>query len=327
VLGIALVALAACASDSPGATTSPVSATGGASETSGVAPAASVPVTTFTEAERIRITDPDWMAADDQHVYVKLDTGHVLRLDPQSGLTLGDTDIGGELCQGIGAAFGSVWSCRGLDDGDAIVRIDPATDQVVATIDVRKARMQGNLAGGFDRLWVLSADGAQLVGIDPATNEPDEPIDLGVVGADLSVGPDGVWVVSSRDRALVRVDPATRTVTGRIDGLPDPVAVNASAGVWVASLDSLSRIDQGTLSVADTVPVGTGPTGGITVGEGDVWIRREDQFLVRVDAATGEVVERYDEPAISAGSVLVAFGSVWATAYDDGLLIRHELAG
>ena len=74
-----------------------------------------------------------------------------------------------------------------------------------------------------------------------------------------------------------------------------------------------------------TVPVGPGPTGGITVNDGDVWIRREDQFLVRIDAATAEIVERYDEPVISAGSVLVAFGAVWATAYDDHLLIRHSL--
>ena len=101
--------------------------------------------------------------------------------------------------------------------------------------------------------------------------------------------------------------------------------MDASDGVWVASVDSLSRIDGTTPTVAATVPVGPGPTGGITVSDGDVSIRREDPFLVRVDAATAEIVERYDESAINAGSVLVAFGAVWAAAYDDHLLIRHSL--
>lgn len=296
-------------------------------------PAASTPSstpTTFTASERVKIPDPDWLAADEQNVYVKLDSSHLLRLDPATGTTLGDTDIGGELCQGVGASFGSVWSCRGVDDGDIVVRIDPATDQVVTTIDVFKSRQQGNLAAGFGRVWVITADGTELVGIDPDTNRPDEPIPLGVVGADLAVGTDGIWVVSSRDNAVVRVDPESRRVTGRIAELTDLVAIVASAdldGVWAASADMLHRIDPETLTVTATVPVGPGSRGGVAANDGSVWIRGENQFLTRVDTATARAVELFAEPTTSAGSVLVAFGAVWATAYDDGLLIRHSLTG
>lgn len=54
----------------------------------------------------------------------------------------------------------------------------------------------------------------------------------------------------------------------------------------------------------------------------DVWVRTGGRFLRRVDADTMEVVEDLEAPEASGGSVLVAYDSVWATAYDDAVLYR-----
>jgi hypothetical protein len=307
-VSLAVTGVVGCSSDagssSPGAGATAPTTVATPATPQGTAPATAqgaTPATAVTapprdveSSERFAILDPDWLAADDQFVYVKLDSGKVLRLDPATGETLGTTVIGGELCQGLGAAFGSVWSCRGLVDGDVIVRIDPSTDAVVATVDVTKARMQGNLVGGFDRLWILGANGTQLFPIDPATNTADPPIELGIAG--------------------------------RMDGLDDPYAIDVTADdVWIGMATSTVRVDATSLGIVATIPVGPGHDGSIDVDGTDLWIRNEHQLLVRVDTTTGAELERLSAPIASGGDVLVAAGAVWATAYDDTLLVRHAL--
>lgn len=270
---------------------------------------------------RLDLPSPDWLAADDEFVYVKLDGGAVLRLDPETADTLGTTQIGGDLCQGLGVGFGAVWSCRGTD----IVRIDPSTDEVVATIPVGKAAEQGNLVAGFGRLWVLVGDGSELVGIDPATNLAGAPIPLGVRGTDVAVDDEHVWVTSGPDDVVVRVDPASGAVEGQVDGLSDPRVIDATAALWVGAAGSTVRIDPDTLRVTATVPHGPGREGAIAADDNDLWVRSADRFLVRVDATDATIVDEIVEDLDSGGDVLVAFGAVWATAYDDATLIRLPL--
>jgi hypothetical protein len=51
-----------------------------------------------------------------------------------------------------------------------------------------------------------------------------------------------------------------------------------------------------------------------------VWVRG-GEFLQRVDAESFEV-EQIRAPEQGGGEALVAFGSVWATAYDEATLYR-----
>ncbi len=333
-----LVVFAACSSDDSASISTVGTSTESASTTTAhaVAPtlttlststsgaAAPVQTKTIEPSAKIELVNPDWLAADEQYVYTRLDSSEVVRLNPATGEVLGITDVGGLPCRGLGAAYGAVWSCVAQgDEPESIVRIDPATDQVIATIELGKSTFQGSLVGGFDRVWVLVADGSLLVGIDPITNAIDEPIDLGVIGYELAVGSDAVWVISNRDHAVVRVDPTSRTVTDRID-VTEPVAIDASAAVWVGTADSTVRIDPTSLGVTELpIPVGYGGT--VEVHEGDVWIRSAARFVERIDAATGEVVEQFDAGVASGGDLMIAFDAVWATAFDDYLLVRQPL--
>jgi hypothetical protein len=74
--------------------------------------------------------------------------------------------------------------------------------------------------------------------------------------------------------------------------------------------------------VAQTGAPGFG--GGLAVASDAVWLRTDGRFLRRIDPATAAVIEEIQAPEKSGGSVLVAFGSVWATAYDDEVLYRLD---
>jgi hypothetical protein len=298
---------------------STTSTTAGPPPTTGVA-ADGVPVIPVEHHtyERVELQSPDWLAADEQFLYVKLDRGAVVRLDPATLEEQGTTEIGGDLCQGIGVGFGAVWTCRGSD----VVRVDPESDEVVATVRVGKADEQGHLATGFGRVWVLVGDGSSLVGIDPETDEADEPIELDVRGSDLAVDGTGVWIASRPDDQVIRLDPATGTVTARVP-VADPQSVDTAAGIWVGAGQSTVRIDPATMQVVTTVPSGPGGEGGVAADADQVWIRNPDWLLRRANATDGVVTEEIAAADVtSGGSVLVAFDAVWATGFDDGVLYK-----
>ncbi len=259
---------------------------------------------------------PDWLAADDRYLYVKLDWGGVVRIDPESNQPAGSVNIGGDLCQGVGAGYGAVWTCR----GEELVRLDFETGQVTAIEGVVAAGKQAGIPAGFDRIWVLANIGGQLVSVDPVTNQVDPPIDLGALGSDIAVTDTAVWVTSRLDNAVVKVDPATRTVTARLDGIDQPESIAVGDHLWVGGRTTSTEIDPTTATVVKTVDVGTGPAGAIAVDGSTLWVRDPDHFLRSVDA--GGAVETIDGPVTSGGDVLVAFGSVWATAFDEELLFR-----
>jgi hypothetical protein len=67
-----------------------------------------------------------------------------------------------------------------------------------------------------------------------------------------------------------------------------------------------------------------GAGGDLTTGAGSVWARGSDRLIVRIDAATSTVVERFGPPSGS-GAVIVAFGAVWISAHDVDTVWRLEL--
>jgi streptogramin lyase len=93
----------------------------------------------------------------------------MLRFDASTGALLGEIPLGAfPLESAVG--FGAVWS-PSFDDG-TVTRIDPATGQVVATIEISPFGGEGvrDIAVGAELLWVITPRQDVLVGIDPATN-------------------------------------------------------------------------------------------------------------------------------------------------------------
>ncbi|PZF81188.1 hypothetical protein C1I92_22335 [Jiangella anatolica] len=266
---------------------------------------------------------PDWLVADTAGVWVKRDSGYVDLVDPATTEVVRSVEVGGDLCQGIGAGFGAIWTCSGTD----VVRVDPQSGEVTARLPLNKAFEQGNLATGFDRLWVLIGDGSTLAGVDPASGTVTTTVDLGVRGTDLGVGAAGLWVASKPDDTVVRVDPDRAEVMVEVGDIDSPVAVSVTDEVWIGAAASTVRLDPATGEPVTTSPIGTGGYGGLAVTRDAVWVRSPNRFLVRLDPSDGRAVEGFTADTPSGGSVLVAFGSVWATAFDDDVLFRVRPTG
>lgn len=294
---------------------------GGVGTTTSLAPEG-FPVLDVVDREEERwevLTSPDWLASDGERIFVKGDSGAIDAVDPATDELTRVAEVASAPCQGIGFGFGSLWTCAESD----VVRIDPATGEVTSTLAVGKAAAQGHLPTGFERVWVLTGDGSTLVGVDPDTEEVAVTAPLGVRGAQVETGEAGLWVASTLDDQLLQIDPETGEVLQRIETILKPSYLVVAEDVWVGASLSTNKVDPATGEVLATSDIGTGPSGSLAVTDGAVWVRSEDRFLVRLDPTDLAPVEGLRSPDTpSGGDTLVAFGSVWTTAYDDATLLR-----
>jgi len=261
--------------------------------------------------------------------------------------TIGETIEVGQ-SNALIAAAGSVW-VAGFDaeppQQSFVLRIDEATGEVVARIDVDA--VPGNETGGagmaFDGrfVWMVGtaferaeADRGVLVRIDPETNEA-ETFDLGVGAAGSSLYFEGgsLWttgVASPSDPPrLLRIDPATGAVLVEVPFEAEwwGSLVVVDDAVWITEMTVVDSTVQGdpTLVQLDSatgeeltrvslghvygLPASTGPVGS------DLFYAVAEGGLVRVDPQTGEVLDRM--PAeIELDLELGPDGAVWYLGWE-----------
>jgi virginiamycin B lyase len=174
----------------------------------------------------------------------------------------------------------------------------PPAASIIATIPVDDAG--GELANGFDSIWIANAGHNTVARIDPATNQVIATIPVGSGPFGLAAGEGAVWVASQSANTVSRIDPATNTVTATIPVGINPIGIATTPGaVWVANHNgnpsgSVMRIDPTTNSVVDTIPVGAqefccGPA-HMAAGAGAVWVGVPNlDSVARVDPATDTV--------------------------------------
>ena len=152
--------------------------------------------------------------------------------------------------QRLAFGFGTVWV---TNSNGTVSRIDPASDQVVATIPLPRAgRRPEAIATGAGMVWVAASAG-MVWRIDPARNQVVGQVDTGRLlykPIGLAVQDDAVWVVCCANAApgrhpdgkLIRIDPAAGRVAARIAVRGDPFAVATEPGaVWVATAPGSGR--------------------------------------------------------------------------------------
>jgi len=175
-------------------------------------------------------------------------------VDPGSG-------PGGIGCLAVGA--GGVWVTRG-GDRDSLVRIDPATNRVVATIDIPNPDYWNEVVVEGGMVWVaIGGPGARLedgtktnvvgvVRIDPMTHQlVGEPIEVGHGMFGMGSGDRSVWVYDGFSQAITQIDAASGAVVRVIPVIDggsswrgDP-GIDAGEGlVWMAGTEVLNRIDR-----------------------------------------------------------------------------------
>ena len=170
------------------------------------------------------------------------------RVDPVTNRMIGTpVPVGIEPLQMIAGA-GALWV--GAHSGPpAITRIDPATGQVLATIEVGFG-IHG-LAAGPDSVWAVDYHGQQVVQISPQTNQ--------IVGGPISIP-----------------FPPYAAAASATDAWVGATSLGQNAG---AHDDRVVRIDLRTDTIVDTIHVG-GPVRAMVFVDDSLWIATEQPSLI-----------------------------------------------
>jgi glutamine cyclotransferase len=310
-----VLALAACGgrSDSHGAATPPPAPVVVPSPAADVAVE---PVASRT-LQRAEVPGrPDYLAAGRDAVWSKTESGALVQFDPRTAAVVRTVQATQGLCQGLGVRGDDVWTC----DGNNVVRLDARTGRLDPVVNVAKHRSQTRIGITADRIWVLLTDGTRLASVDPRTRAVTMTVELGAPCIDLDVTDSRIWVICPSTGELLRVTPEG-SVAGRTGGLPEATSVVATSGaVWVGYRDGLAKVgpDGRVLGAVAVVP---GREAGLSADATGVWVRSGDRFLRRVDAATLQLTDEVSAEE-GGGSVLLAFGAVWASIYDKDLVYR-----
>ncbi len=188
--------------------------------------------------------------------------------------------VGGGGIQTLAAGNGSIWSLA----ADRVLRIDPSTGNVTATIPVDG--LSSSIATGLGSVWVDSQR-AKLQKIDPSTNTVIATFRLSASPAALAVGEGYVWSLAiSEAPRVTRIDPNTGRPLATLYGPERAFLVTSPTAIWTASqegdvisFDITSTKASHPRSVARTIM-------GITSADGVIWINAGE--LIGLDASTGE---------------------------------------
>ena len=222
------------------------------------------------------------LAAGDGAVWVtNSESGTVYRVNPISGTIVSSTELGSGAVGSVAVGAGAVWatvtdpnttvvridpatvrsspvanlgaatSTIAVGDGgvwvvnpqvDAVVRIDPSTNQVVTSIPVQNP---DDLAVGAGGVWVTDPQDGTVLRIDPSTDQVVATATTPGIEGGIAIAGGAPWVNDTTDDTVLRIDPSTTQVSRaiRLSGPPNTVAGNATA-LWVTdgTDNTLTRI-------------------------------------------------------------------------------------
>jgi len=170
----------------------------------------------------------------------------------------------------VTAAAGSLWAPV---HGD-VVRIDPETAEVVATIEVAPGHEVTDVEGSDDAVWATAKVPGMVYRIDPVTNTVVSEIRAGRYAHGIVVAPDAVWVSNAHEETVSRIDPATNEAVAFVEGTGSGVGLALGEGlVWSSSRNTgdLHRIDPETNQATAVVQIGGWPY-GIAFADGVLWV-------------------------------------------------------
>jgi YVTN family beta-propeller protein len=178
-----------------------------------------------------------------------------------------------------------------------------------------------------EEVWVSVYSDAQLVRVDPETNEVvGEPIDVGAGPCGLAVAQGSVWVMTYDDDTIERVDLEKRAVTKRVPVKVDPWDIQFSDGtLWVSNnIDgTVTRHDPRSGKPVATIETGESPA-NITLAYGSVWVGSTSGTTVfRIDPETNEVTE-LESGGTEPGSVEAAAGDIWVSNRGSNTVTRLD---
>jgi virginiamycin B lyase len=218
--------------------------------------------------------------------------------------------------------FGSLWMAN--TNGKEVLRIDPDTNQVIATIRVGSKPDLG-IGMGLEYVWIADTKEKSIKQIDPRTNQVVHTIAVNLPkesAGSIGVGEGSLWVLTNEgdtdSGTLSRIDPMTGEITANIQvNAGSHAALVAFGSVWVSSTaaGSVLRVDARNNTVTAEIPVHTSPR-FLAADEGSVWVvSQKDGSLARIDPLTNKVAATIDVGVPGEGGDLaIGENYVWVAA-------------
>lgn len=169
----------------------------------------------------------------------------------------------------VGTGAGSIWGASGSD----VVRIDPETAAVVATIPLDPSFDVTEVEGTDDAVWATVKEAAMVYRIDPTTDTVVARIGAGAYAHGILIQPDAVWISNAHEETVTRIDPATNTAVAFVQGPGSGVGLAEGDGsVWASNRDGMVfRIDPTTSQARRSVRTGGWPYGMASM-DGVLWV-------------------------------------------------------
>jgi streptogramin lyase len=229
-------------------------------------------------------------------------------------------------CGGIVNAFASLWvpSCG---DG-ALLRLDPRSFKVKATIATGTADLRGTVAASSDSIWLIT-DGKQTIArIDPDQDAVVAEFRVPVGCSQMLFAETSLWLACPEQNKVLRINPATNLVDKRIDVGAKPVALASGQGaIWVlcGKEGKIDRIDPKTDKVSKTIDLGVpDSTGALAFGDGFLWATVTGFPLTRIEVADEKEKVAQQFWGEGGGGILVSAGAIWLSNLNDGTVSRID---
>jgi YVTN family beta-propeller protein len=202
---------------------------------------------------------------------------------------------------------------------DQLLRIDPGTNTVAATISIGPA--PAGVAIGADVVWVADHHGRAVSEVDPVTNRLVATFPVGDQAAPVYLGPqslayaDGVWFVAPDNDTfwVERLDAATGRITARVEVMrPCGELIAEGATVWGTASDCARDAPLAGFgeSEIDRRVSGVGPAvGGITAFDA-LWVVVAGKVL-RIDPGAQAVVAGVQVAARDGSGIAATPDALW----------------
>jgi virginiamycin B lyase len=265
---------------------------------------------------------PQWLAFTD--VPLAADEKSLYKIDAKKNESGPPVAPLSKACGGAVSAFTSLWipTCA---DG-ALVRLDPKTWKITATIAAGSGNANPALAATADSIWLMTDNKATLSRIDPEQNAVVAELRLPAGCNTVTFGEAALWVTCPSENRVLRIDPQSNLVDKRIEVSPQPKSLAIGEGsIWVLCQKNgrVERIDPKTFKVTKTIELAVpGVDGSIAIGAGSIWVSQAGFPLTRIDPATDKVVQQF----WGAGGGMVQFGagSLWLGNLPGGKVWRVD---
>jgi YVTN family beta-propeller protein len=191
-------------------------------------------------------------------------------------------------------------------DAGTVLRVDPKTNTVVATVHVGQGSGEIAVEGGF--VWVLNHNDSSVSKIDSQTNKVVATITLPPPTGHLAVSPGAVWVSSISGNDIRKIDPQTDKVVATIPSSDGPAAMSFGAGsLWVCGWNdgTVVRLNPATNQTMSRFDIGAEQghvCAGISALSNTVWVEvfnglNDSGALVnRVDPIANTLGKNYSLP-------------------------------